>query len=210
MIRAQEMARYVDQGVLDCGLTGYDWIMETGADVHEVAELIFSKVSRRPVRWVLCVPEDSPIRTVKDLEGKRIATEAVGLTTRYLAAPRRHGPGRVQLGRDRGEAAQAGRRDRRGDRDGQFAPGEQPADRRRSAPEHAAADRQPPGLRRPGEAANHRRPGADAPRGDGRRGQGGPDDERARGKSLPKVLVAAAGACRGRRSPTWPTAAGST
>ncbi|MCX7425013.1 MAG: ATP phosphoribosyltransferase [Planctomycetia bacterium] len=88
LIRAQEMARYVDQGVLDCGLTGYDWIVETGADVHEVAELVFSKVSRRPVRWVLCVPEDSPIRTVNDLEGKRIATEAVGLTTRYLE---RHG-----------------------------------------------------------------------------------------------------------------------
>ncbi|MBN1589938.1 MAG: ATP phosphoribosyltransferase [Pirellulales bacterium] len=84
LIRAQEMARYVDQGVLDCGLTGHDWIMETGADVHEVAELVFSKVSRRPVRWVLCVPETSPIQSVKDLEGKRIATEAVGLTRRYL------------------------------------------------------------------------------------------------------------------------------
>ncbi len=84
LIRAQEMARYVADGVLDCGLTGHDWIMETGADVHEVAELVFSKVSRRPVRWVLCVPEDSPIQNVKDLEGKRIATEAVGLTTKYL------------------------------------------------------------------------------------------------------------------------------
>lgn len=84
LIRAQEMARYVDNGVLDCGLTGHDWIQETGADVHEVAELIFSKVSRRPVRWVLAVPEDSPIQSVKDLQGKRIATEAVGLTTRYL------------------------------------------------------------------------------------------------------------------------------
>ncbi len=85
LIRAQEMARYVQDQVLDAGLTGYDWIMETGADVHEVAELVFSKVSRRPVRWVLCVPEDSPVKTVQDLEGKRIATEAVGLTTRYLA-----------------------------------------------------------------------------------------------------------------------------
>jgi ATP phosphoribosyltransferase len=84
LIRAQEMARYVEDGVLDAGLTGYDWIMETGAQVHEVAELVFSKVSRRPVRWVLCVPEDSPVKTVRDLEGKRIATEAVGLTTRYL------------------------------------------------------------------------------------------------------------------------------
>ncbi|MFH1266365.1 MAG: ATP phosphoribosyltransferase [Planctomycetota bacterium] len=85
LIRAQEMARYVEDGALDAGLTGHDWIMETGADVHEVTELIFSKVSRRPVRWVLCVPEDSPVRSVADLEGKRIATEAVGLTTRYLA-----------------------------------------------------------------------------------------------------------------------------
>ena len=83
-IRAQEMARYVQDGVLDAGITGYDWIVETGADVHEVAELVFSKVSRRPVRWVLCVPEDSPVQNVRDLQGKRIATEAVGLTTRYL------------------------------------------------------------------------------------------------------------------------------
>jgi ATP phosphoribosyltransferase len=84
LIRAQEMARYVADGVLDAGLTGYDWIVETGADVHEVAELVFSKVSRRPVRWVLAVPQDSPVQTVQDLQGKRIATEAVGLTKAYL------------------------------------------------------------------------------------------------------------------------------
>lgn len=84
LIRAQEMARYVQDGVLDAGLTGHDWVVETGADVHEVAELVFSKVSRRPVRWVLCVPEDSPIREVKDLQDKRIATEAVGLTKQFL------------------------------------------------------------------------------------------------------------------------------
>ncbi len=84
LISAQEMARYVADGALDAGLTGHDWIVETGADVEEVAELVFSKVSRRPVRWVLCVPEDSPIKTVEDLQGKRIATEAVGLTTRFL------------------------------------------------------------------------------------------------------------------------------
>ncbi|MFN3159872.1 MAG: ATP phosphoribosyltransferase [Rubinisphaera brasiliensis] len=83
-IRAQEMARYVEQGILDAGITGHDWIVETGADVHEVCELVFSKVSRRPVRWVLAVPEDSPVKTVKDLQGKRIATEAVGLTKMYL------------------------------------------------------------------------------------------------------------------------------
>src|SRR5215204_5802180 len=88
LIRAQEMARYVQDGSLDCGLTGKDWIEENEADVHEVAELIFSKVSRRPVRWVLAVPNDSPIKEVKDLEGKRIATEVVNLTRRWLA---RHG-----------------------------------------------------------------------------------------------------------------------
>ncbi|NNJ28060.1 ATP phosphoribosyltransferase [Alienimonas chondri] len=84
LIRAQEMARYVGEGILDAGITGHDWIEETGADVVELTELVFSKVSRRPVRWVLCVPESSPVQSVKDLEGKRIATEAVGLTKRYL------------------------------------------------------------------------------------------------------------------------------
>ena len=84
LIRAQEMARYVQQGILDAGITGYDWIFETQSDVHEICELMFSKVSRRPVRWVLCVPNDSPVKSVKDLEGKRIATEAVGLTKHYL------------------------------------------------------------------------------------------------------------------------------
>ena len=85
LIRAQEMARYVEEGVLDAGITGFDWIQETNADVVEICELMFSKVSRNPVRWVLCVPNDSPVQTVKDLQGKRIATEVVGLTTRYLA-----------------------------------------------------------------------------------------------------------------------------
>jgi len=74
----------VADGSLDCGLTGHDWIMENEADVKEVAELVFSKVSRRPVRWVLAVPEDSPVRGVKDLQGKRIATEVVSLTRRWL------------------------------------------------------------------------------------------------------------------------------
>src|SRR5229473_1392745 len=85
LIRAQEMARYVEQGVLDAGITGHDWVLENNARVHEVCELMFSKVSRRPVRWVLCVPNDSPVKSVKDLQGKRISTEVVGLTTRYLA-----------------------------------------------------------------------------------------------------------------------------
>ncbi len=86
LIRAQEMARYVEDGSLDCGLTGYDWIIENDAKVVELAELIFSKVSRRPVRWVLAVPNDSPIQSVKDLQGKRIATEVVNLTRRWLAS----------------------------------------------------------------------------------------------------------------------------
>lgn len=85
LIRAQEMARYVEQGILDAGITGFDWIFETQANVHEIGELMFSKVSRRPVRWVLCVPNESPVQSVKDLQGKRIATEAVGLTKAYLA-----------------------------------------------------------------------------------------------------------------------------
>src|SRR5918992_3378029 len=72
LIRAQEMPRYVQDGSLDCGLTGYDWILENEARVVEVAELVFSKVSRRPVRWVLAVPESSPIRSPKDLQGKHI------------------------------------------------------------------------------------------------------------------------------------------
>ena len=88
LIRAQEMARYVQDGVMDAGLTGYDWVLENRAQVREVAELVFSKTSRRPVRWVLAVPNDSPIRSVKHLEGKRIATEAVNLTRDYLE---RHG-----------------------------------------------------------------------------------------------------------------------
>jgi ATP phosphoribosyltransferase len=85
LIRAQEMPRYVQDGSLDCGLTGYDWVLENEAKVVELAELVFSKVSRRPVRWVLAVPNDSPIKTVEDLRGKRIATEVVGLTRRWLA-----------------------------------------------------------------------------------------------------------------------------
>jgi ATP phosphoribosyltransferase len=85
LIRAQEMPRYVQDGSLDCGLTGYDWILENDAKVRELCELVFSKVSKRPVRWVLAVPNDSDIRSVQDLAGKRIATEVVNLTRRWLA-----------------------------------------------------------------------------------------------------------------------------
>jgi ATP phosphoribosyltransferase len=84
MIRAQEISRYVEHGYLDAGLTGHDWVMENSSKVHEVGEFIFSKATRQPARWVLAVPENSPIKSVKDLEGKRIATEVVNLTKKYL------------------------------------------------------------------------------------------------------------------------------
>jgi ATP phosphoribosyltransferase len=84
MFRAQEMARYVEHGILDVGLTGKDWIIENNADVVEVEDLVFSKATSNVFRWVLAVPEDSDIHTVKDLEGKRIATELVSTTKRYL------------------------------------------------------------------------------------------------------------------------------
>src|SRR5882757_3817101 len=84
LIRAQEISRYVEHGYLDCGITGHDWVIENGSKVHEVGEFLFSKVSRRPARWVLCVPENSSVKSVKDLQGKRIATEVVNLTKKYL------------------------------------------------------------------------------------------------------------------------------
>lgn len=84
LIRAQEISRYVELGMLDAGMTGHDWIVENGSDVVEVAELIYAKQGLRPVRWVVAVPNDSEIRKPADLNGKRIATEAVGLTQRYL------------------------------------------------------------------------------------------------------------------------------
>ena len=85
LLRAQEISRYVEHGFLDCGLTGKDWIANNGSDVAVLTEMTFSKVSNRPTRWVIAVPEDSPIQTVRDLQGKVIATEAVELTRRYLA-----------------------------------------------------------------------------------------------------------------------------
>ena len=84
LIRAQEIARYVEDGVFDAGFTGRDWVLETGADVIEVADLQYARQSLRPVKWVLAVPNDSPIKKVEDLEGKRIATEVVNLTRTFL------------------------------------------------------------------------------------------------------------------------------
>ncbi len=84
MFRAQELAHYVERGVVEVGLTGKDWIIENGADVVEVDELVYSKSTGRPVRWVIAVPEESDIKCLADLEGKRIATELVGATERFL------------------------------------------------------------------------------------------------------------------------------
>ena len=86
LFRAQEIARFVERGVVDVGLTGMDWILENDADVVDVDELVYSKATRRPVRWVVAVREDSPVQTVHDLQGKRIATELVEATRRFLAS----------------------------------------------------------------------------------------------------------------------------
>ena len=84
LLRAQEISRYVERGFLDCGITGKDWIEENGSDVNVLGDLSYSKASSRPTRWVLVVPENSPIQRIEDLAGKRIATEAVGITRRFL------------------------------------------------------------------------------------------------------------------------------
>jgi len=84
LFRAQEMSRYVEDGVLDCGITGNDWILENNSKVVKAAELIYAKQSLRPVRWVLAVPQDSKIKSVKDLQGKKVATELVNVTKAYL------------------------------------------------------------------------------------------------------------------------------
>ncbi|NOY00861.1 MAG: ATP phosphoribosyltransferase [Verrucomicrobia bacterium] len=84
LLRAQEIGRYVDHGFLDCGITGRDWVAENQAEVEVLCDLQYSRATSNPTRWVLAVPEDSPYKTIKDLEGKRIATEATGLVERYL------------------------------------------------------------------------------------------------------------------------------
>lgn len=86
LLRAQEIGRYVDHGFLDCGITGRDWVVENGADVEAICDLRYSKATAKPTRWVLVVPEESAIRSVKDLQGRRIATEAVEMTRKYLAS----------------------------------------------------------------------------------------------------------------------------
>lgn len=88
LIRPQDMSRFVEKGVIDCGLTGSDWVAENGSKVHAVTELTYSKQTLNPIRWVIAVPEDSPVKTVKDLQGKRVSTELVNVAKAYL---RKHG-----------------------------------------------------------------------------------------------------------------------
>ena len=197
-IRAQEMPRYVQDGSLDCGLTGYDWILENDAKVVEAGRAGLQQGQQaagalgagRAQR--LADPErQGPARQAHRHRGRQ--------PDAALAGPaRRRGPRRVQLGRHRGQAAAPGRRHRRGDRDRQLAAGQQPAHRRRAAAKHDALHRQRAGLRRSVEEAEDGRPGADAARGDGRRGQGRPDDERPQGRPA----GGAARSCRPCRTPT--------
>ena len=100
LIRAQEMARYVEHGAIDAGLTGLDWVIESGLEVATVSDLIYAKRSRGKVRWVLAVPEDSPVQRAEDLSGKIVATELVKVTRDYFRQERRRGPGGVLVGCD--------------------------------------------------------------------------------------------------------------
>ena len=84
LLRAQEISRYIDHGYLDCGITGFDWVQENESQLQEVVKLPYSKATSNPTRWVLLVPEDSPVKSVQDLAGKRVATEAVGITRRFF------------------------------------------------------------------------------------------------------------------------------
>jgi hypothetical protein len=148
LIRAQEISRYVEQGLLDAGLTGFDWIQENQSDVHEVANLVYAKQGLRPVRWVLAVPNDSTIQTVQDLQGKRIATEAVGHDPSIPGAQRRAGRSRVLVGRDRGQGAGTGGCHRGDHGNGILAAGQQPAHRGNDPGVHHPPDREQKGVGR--------------------------------------------------------------
>ena len=158
LVRAQEMARYVEHGGLDCGLTGNDWIIESGADVQEIAELVYSKTSLGRVRWVLAVAENSSINSVKDLEGKVIATEAVHMTRKISRAQRRESARRIFLGRYGSESSQAGRCHRGNHRNGLVLARQSPAHRRHASRILHPVHRQPRGAERSLEARKDRRP----------------------------------------------------
>ncbi len=213
LIRAQEMARYVADGVIDAGLTGQDWIREhevghPDEDVLEpICDLIYAKQSFGKVRWVLAVPEDSPFKRPEDLAGKTIATELVRVTRAYFDAARRAGGRRVLVGRHRSQAARAGRRDRRGHRDRLDAARQSPADHRDAARVEHAAHRQQGRARRRLEAHEDRQHRAAAEGGHRGPGQGGDDAQRAprRPRRDPRP---AARRCSGRRSRRSATATG--
>ena len=142
LIRAQEMARYVQDGILDAGLTGLDWVSEVGADVVAVADLIYAKQSFGKVRWVLAVPESSPIQFGEG-SGRQDHCDRTGRHDEAISREeRRDGEGGVQLGRDGSEAAGAGGRDCGSDRDRIFAARQQAAHCRNGAGVEHAADRQ--------------------------------------------------------------------
>ena len=120
LIRAQEMARYVEHGVLDAGLTGLDWVVESGLQVVTVSDLVYAKQSRGKVRWVLAVPEDSSFHSAQDLDGKIIATELVSVTRSYFESQNLAVQVEFSWG-NRSQAAHAGRRNRRSHRNRQLA-----------------------------------------------------------------------------------------
>ena len=104
VLRAQEMSRYVEQGILDCGITGNDWILENSSSVERVAELVYAKRTNQPVRWVLAVPTGSPIRSLSDLNGKRFASELVHVTQRWLLVRKIHASVEFSWGATEGKA----------------------------------------------------------------------------------------------------------
>ena len=184
LIRAQEMARYVADGVLDAGLTGQDWIAEheighpEQAPLARICDLIYAKQSFGKVRWVLAAPEDSPFKSAADLNGKRIATELVRVTKHYFTVEGHERRRRVLLGRDRGQAAGARRRDRRSDRNRLDAARQPPADPRDHHGIQHAADRQPAGAGGCVEEDQDREPRAAAEGGDRGAGPRRADAER--------------------------------
>ena len=221
LIRAQEMARYVADGVLDAGLTGQDWIAEQlgapvdpvealGSDlppVVSVADLVYAKQSFGKVRWVLAAPEDSRFKRPEDLDGGTIATELVKVTEQYFKrlGVKRHG--RVLVGRDRGQAAGARRRHRRGDRD-RIDAARQPAahPRHGDGVEHAA-HRQPRGLAGRLEADQARERGAAGARRDRRAGPRRHHAQRAARPAADRSSICCR-RCGGRRSRRSPTTRG--
>ena len=154
LLRAQEIARYVADGVLDCGLTGHDWIMESGVEVVELGELVLSKVSRRPVRWVLAVPRIRRFSRSRTWKASGSPPRSLNLTRRWLAEHGVNAHVEFSWGATEAKPPLAGRCDRRGHRNRQLAQGEQPSNRLRPAPEHDAVYRQSPGQpATPGKSA---------------------------------------------------------